>query len=159
MRFHRAVRWSWERAGEVADGVIGNAAARIAVPRTRAHGAGGGNIHKLVVGGAVGERSDADRAAFAVAGRRRGDLPGLPERHGDANVLRLQVNGVQVCVSGTVAEAVAIISRRIASAAGEVMPAGRARNNKLTSVKNRRMNPPRSASTGTERSSRKSIGI
>ena len=132
----------WQRIGRVADGIVGDPAARVPIPRAGAHVATRRNVHQLVVGGAVGKRAGVGRVALAGKGRRRTHLARLPVGNGDARGRRLQRERVHIGDLHPVAQSIAVVRARVAGAAGDRNPG---RNGKAQQT-NKRQEPPHESS-------------
>ena len=130
--------------GVVAVGVVGDAAAGIAVPRAGADIAGGRDIDQLIVCGAVAERVAAKRGRGALAGRGGGRLNrgGLAVSQRNPRDLRLQGDIGHIGDLRAVAEAVAVVPCRVAGTTGDRNP-GRKGQAKQT---NKGQEPPHESS-------------
>ena len=135
-----AGRGQWIR--RTADGVIGDAAARVPVPGSGADAAGRRDIHQLVVGGAVGVRARTGRSALAGKGRGRTHLARLPKGHGDARGRGLQCDRGHIRDFHPVTQAIAIVSAWVADAAGDRNPGW----NGQAQQANKRQEPPHESS-------------
>ena len=133
-----------QRIRIVAVGVVSYATACVTVPCAGADAATRRDVDQLIVGSAVavGTGTYRDRSALAGGGGRRQDLGGLPVGQRNACDLRLQRDLRYLGVSNTVAEAVAIVPRRVARATGDGNP-GRKGQAEQT---NKRQEPPHESS-------------
>ncbi len=106
--------------------------------------AGGGDVGELIVGGAVAIRVGTNRGRIALAGEGRGRLylGGLPVGQRDAGDLRLQGDGSDVGVLRAVAEAVAVVTSRIAHTTGD----GNSSRKGQAKQTNKRQEPPHESS-------------
>ena len=108
---------------ETAVGIVGDAAAAIAIPGSGAESAGRRDVKQLIVGDPTDRTgSDARGVALAGCGDRLQNRGGLSILERDSGKLRLQLEIGDVGKLQAIAEAVAIVSRRIADATRDGNP-------------------------------------
>ena len=131
-----------QRTGRAADSVVGDAAARVPVPRASAQNAGRRDVHQLVVGGAVGVCGHGGRRALAGNGRRRGELSRLSVGQGDTGGGGGERDRGHIRDLHPVTQAIAVVHARVAGAAGDRNPG---RNGQAQQT-NKRQKPPHETS-------------